>query len=496
MPSPDNKTSQLPLFHVVGFSGHRQLSDPAGVALAVSRELELLRLEAKGEWVALSSVATGADQLFVTEARSIGLSWHTILPLPKAEFARDFSDLEWQTVELTLAKSEHIRYITENGTREDSYLDCGMETVNGSDVLLAVWNGQPARGKGGTADVVDYARSLGKAIVIIDPETKEARRENFTALKRHDASLAYLNRLPVALAGWGENPFRAPDNIFAFQQKADYAASHGAPQFRLLIVLTVLLHVFATIVAAAGLAFDLHFAALPWFKLLCLLGALAVALVLRYHHAHHNWVRCRLAAEFCRSALATWGLPRAAPLFEDLDLPGVSGLTRSLHILHSRSASAQPVPMAEFKSIYLKKRVDDQLAYYNRQENRALPQHARLKAGFWTATILALVCTAVYAVCHTLHVEVAGWVQSLFFYFMPIVLPVVAAAFISLISINDLQRRVARYREMRSMLEDSRKQVTFCQTWNSLERIVLKTERALLQEVLEWHSITSFAESH
>ena len=46
------------------------------------------------------------------------------------------------------------------------------------------------------------------------------------------------------------------------------------------------------------------------------------------------------------------------------------------------------------------------------------------------------------------------------------------------------------------MLKDSRKQVAHCQTWNSLECIVLKTERALLQEVLEWHSITSFAESH
>jgi hypothetical protein len=82
------------------------------------------------------------------------------------------------------------------------------------------------------------------------------------------------------------------------------------------------------------------------------------------------------------------------------------------------------------------------------------------------------------------------------FHFLPITLPVVAAAFISLISINDLQRRVARYREMKFMLMDSRNQVKFCETWNSLERVVLRTERALLQEVLEWHSITSFSESH
>jgi len=496
MSSSETKASQLPLFHVVGFSGHRQLTNPAAVAGALTAALEGLRRDARGEWVALSSVATGGDQLFVAQARALGLSWHAILPLPKAEFTKDFSPDEWATVEGTLSKAEHIRVITENGSREDAYLDCGMETVNGCDVLVAVWDGDPARGKGGTADVVEYARSLGTPLIIIDPETRETRRENFTLFQATDPSLAYLNRLPVASGGWGENPFKAPDHIFAFQQKADYAASHGAPQFRRLIVSTVMLHVIATIIASAGLAFDLHFAALPWVKLLCLFSALAVALVLRHHHSHHNWVRCRLAAEFCRSALATWGLPRAAPLFQDLDLPGVGGLTRSLHILHSRSASLQPVPMADFKSIYLAKRIDDQLAYYHRQENRALPQHSRLKTGFWVATILALISTGFYAVCFSVGAVVPNWVETVVFYFLPIALPVVAAAFISLISINDLQRRVARYREMRAMLEDSRKQVAYCQTWNSLERIVLKTERALLQEVLEWHSITSFAESH
>jgi hypothetical protein len=490
-------SSQLPLFHVVGFSGHRQLEKLEGVAQAITEALVALRREVPGEWVALSSVAEGGDQMFVAQARTLGLSWHAILPLPKAEFEKDFSPADWNAVETMLGQAEHVRVITENGSREDAYLDCGMETVNGADVLLAVWDGQPARGKGGTADVVDYAKSLGKPVIVIDAATLAVRRENFGRLEKRDASLANLNRLPDATTGWGENPFKAPDRIFAFQQKCDYAASHGAPQFRMLIVSTVLLHVIATLIAAAALSFDLHFVIIPWLKLLCLAGALGVALVLRHHHhSHHSWVRCRLAAEFCRSALATWGLPRAAPLFEDLDLPGVRGLTRSLHILHSRSANTQPVPMEEFQRVYLEKRIDDQLAYYRRQEARALPLFKRLKMGFWIATMLAMACTLAYAVCHTGHIEVPAAVETLLFYFLPISLPVVAASFISLISINDLQRRVARFREMQLVLEDSRKRVTFCQTWNSLERIVLKTERALLQEVLEWHSITSFAESH
>jgi hypothetical protein len=79
---------------------------------------------------------------------------------------------------------------------------------------------------------------------------------------------------------------------------------------------------------------------------------------------------------------------------------------------------------------------------------------------------------------------------------LPNTLPVVAAALICLISLNDLQRRVARYRAMRTELEAGRPQIGFCDTWSSIERVVLKIERARLQEVLEWHSTTRFAESH
>jgi hypothetical protein len=490
-------SSEIPIYHVVGFSGHRQITDPRGLGEAISVALASLRESAHGEWLGLSSVAEGGDQIFVAQIRLLGLSWHAILPLPRREFSQDFPPDEWPAVQALLDGAEHVRVITENGTREDAYLDCGMATVEGCDVLVAVWDGEPARGKGGTADIVAYARSLGRPLILIDPSTLEVTRENLDKLERIDSGLHDLNQLPPAAAATAENPFKAPAAIFAFQQKCDYAASRSAPQFRRLIVLTVMLHVTATLIAAAAQSYDAHLAVVPWLKLLCLCGALGVALALRrHHHSHNNWVRCRLAAEFCRSLLATWGLPRAAPLFEDLDLPGVRGLSRALHILHSRSANSQPVQIEEFKATYLEKRIDDQLAYYRRQEARALPMFNRLKFGFWVATVLALVTTLAYAVCTSLDMWVPEWLVTTFFYFLPLSLPIIAAALISLISINDLQRRVARYREMQLVLEDSRKRVAFSQTWNSLERVVLKTERALLQEVIEWHSITSFAESH
>jgi hypothetical protein len=488
---------RLPMFHVVGFSGHRQLANLEGAASAIREALVLLRSELSGEWIALSSIASGGDRLFVQQARSLGLSWHAILPLPRAEFAKDFTPAEWSVVEATLETADHLRVMAESGDRQESYLDCGVETVDESDVLLAVWDGDPARGKGGTADVVQYAKAIGKPLLIVDAVTHQVRRENWERLQREDPVLADLNALPEAKSVYATNPFAAPDAVFLFQQKCDYYASHDAPQFRRLIVSTVAAHVMATLMSAAVVAYGLHLLALPWAEFFCVSFAFGAALVLNRHlHSHHSWVRCRLAAEFCRSALATWGLPRAAPLLQDLDLAGTRGLARALHVLHARSSARVPVPLEEFKRIYLSQRINDQLAYFDRQVSRAQPVFRRLKAGFWIATILALVVTASHAVSRTLELPLPEWARATAFVFLSISLPAVAAAFISIISINDLQRRVARYQEMRTVLEASRAQVSSCRTWASLERVVLRTERVLLHEVIEWHSTRSFSQSN
>jgi hypothetical protein len=493
MPEAD----QLPVFHVVGFTGHRQLPDEAGVAKVMREVLAGLKSEPGVEWLALSSVAAGSDMLFARTALSLGLGWEAILPLPPAEFRRDFDDGAWREVETLLGEAEQVRVIGNRPEREDAYLDGGMEAVNHCDVLMAVWDGEPARGRGGTAEIVAYAREMGRPVIIINARTLAVRRENFERLKLGDSHLAFLNCLPGVAAPEPAVDDPGSRRVADFQRKVDYAATHGAPHFRRLIALTVGLHVLATALAAATLAFDLHLAILPWGKLLCLIGALGVALLLRHYRNRHDWVRCRLAAEITRSALATWGLPRALRLFDDFDWAGLEPLRRSLDVLQRRSARLQPAAFDEFKQQYLTERIDGQLAYFARQEARAVPLLARLRGGFLTVSTLAILFTAAYAIHSAMpETPIPAWVENGIFGFGPIVLPVLAAGFISLISINDLHRRVARYREMRIRLETARKEAVFVQTWGALERVVAKAERALLQEVFEWHSITSFTESH
>lgn len=494
-----NAASALPFFHVVGFTGHRQLADSAGVARAITGVLEQLRREASGEWIALSSLAIGSDMIFARAAQSAGLGWEAVLPLPPAEFRRDFSESEWREVESLLGEAEHVGVIGERSRRDDSYLDCGMETVNHCDVLLAVWDSEPARGRGGTAEIVEYARALRRPIIIVDAKTLRVRRENMARLAVGNQHLAELNTLPnVTLppdAAAEDDPGRR--TVLEFHHKVDAAATLGAPHFPKLITATLALHVLAATLAAATLAFDLRIAALPWGKLVCLLGALAMSFLLLHYRMRQDWVRYRLAAEITRSAIATWGLTRSLRLFDDFDWAGLEPMRRALDVLGRRSARANPAGFDQFKQRYLRERIDGQLAYFSRQESRAQPLITRLRFGFFVCSSLA----AFFAAAYTMHMAIPDavaprWVPAWVYGFAPIVLPVFAASFLALVSVNDLHRRVARCHEMRVRLETARREVVLVQTWGALERVVAKAERALLQEVFEWHSITSFAETH
>jgi hypothetical protein len=488
----------LPTFHLVGFTGHRSLGHPEAVRASVRAVLTALQTEGPGTWVAVSSCAAGSDLIFARESLALGLGWELIVPLPLAEFRKDFSDEDWREAESLVGRAETTTILNHAGAREDAYFDAGMETVNGCDVLIAVWDGKPARGKGGTADMVGYARALGRPLVLIDSETGETRREGFERLAWRDAELEWLNALPpVPTPAAPGAASEVPAALTEFLHRCDHAATVGAPQFRRLTASVVWLHAVATVVAAAGLSFGLHWLVLPWIKLSGVVGALAVALWIRFRRAQDRWVRCRLAAELVRSTVATWGLRKAGAALNDSDLGSIQALTRTLEILRRRAARAAPVPLEAFKARYLSERVEDQRAYYARQLARALPQLGRLRTGFTVATVLAIVCTAAYAVDHTFHL---GWLEGgaakAAYYFLPIALPVVASVCMAMIAIHDLHRRVGRYREMLHLLEGSRKQAEFAQSWESLERVVANTERSLLQEVVEWRTLVSHLESH
>jgi hypothetical protein len=51
--------------------------------------------------------------------------------------------------------------------RVAAYEASGRAVVEGCEVLLALWDGAPSRGRGGTAEIVAFARERGREAVVV-----------------------------------------------------------------------------------------------------------------------------------------------------------------------------------------------------------------------------------------------------------------------------------------------------------------------------------------
>jgi hypothetical protein len=122
--------------------------------------------------VGVTSLAVGSDQVFARLVLERGGLIHAVLPFAGIE--RSFSAEDVRAYR-ELVKRATVEVLDIPGGDEDAYLAAGQRIVELSDIVLAVWNGLPAKGKGGTADVVDYAMRRGVPMVYINPLARTVR---------------------------------------------------------------------------------------------------------------------------------------------------------------------------------------------------------------------------------------------------------------------------------------------------------------------------------
>ena len=134
----------------------------AWVTTVTRAELSRLDLPITG----VSALAIGTDQLFAKLVLGRGGRLHAVLPF--ADLERTFSPPDVaQYHELLAQGSSEVLHTA--GSDEDAFMAAGIRVVDLSGLMIAVWDGQPARGKGGTADIVAYARHCRRALVHLNP---------------------------------------------------------------------------------------------------------------------------------------------------------------------------------------------------------------------------------------------------------------------------------------------------------------------------------------
>jgi hypothetical protein len=176
---PGNSESHLRPF-IVGFTGHRSIPNEGKIADVLRAVIASIQREVGGEVIGRSSIASGGDTLFAEACLAANLKWIAQLPFPEAEFKKDFSGPEWTRARAVLDRAERIEISSEVAERPRGYLDCGLATVDGADLMIALWDGNAPRGTGGTAEIVEHARLNLKPLILISPDGLEVKRERFS----------------------------------------------------------------------------------------------------------------------------------------------------------------------------------------------------------------------------------------------------------------------------------------------------------------------------
>jgi hypothetical protein len=172
----------------VGVTGHRSLADEGKLRSAVEMVLRLVREAAEQALAAengaqaaetftlriVSPVAEGADRLVAQAGLDLGAKLQCPLPLPRDDYAHDFQTPESKAVFYDLlAKAERVFEMDAAGDRDGAYLDAGRLVLSQSDILIAIWDGKQAKGRGGTAEIVSEALARRLPIVWLKPDLSE-----------------------------------------------------------------------------------------------------------------------------------------------------------------------------------------------------------------------------------------------------------------------------------------------------------------------------------
>lgn len=152
-----------------GITGHQNLGSADTVAW-VSDTLKAAVKQSNID-MGLTSLAIGADQLFAETLRDMNIRYVAIVPCDDYEQTFTSSD-DLERYNRLLQNAFETVNLPFTHPSELAFYEAGKQIVNTSDMVMALWNGQPAKGLGGTGDIVQYALSIKRRVLHINPITR------------------------------------------------------------------------------------------------------------------------------------------------------------------------------------------------------------------------------------------------------------------------------------------------------------------------------------
>ena len=152
----------------IAITGHRGL--PAATERLVDRDIRdhLAADAAEGDLVGVSNLADGADQIFARAVLDAGGRLEVDRPGgPVPGWPPGSRPCRVRLAAAAASKVDRLGYVE---STEEAHMAASQAMLASADRLYAVWDGKPARGYGGTADVVAEAEKSGIPVTVIWPE--------------------------------------------------------------------------------------------------------------------------------------------------------------------------------------------------------------------------------------------------------------------------------------------------------------------------------------
>ena len=169
----------LPDRIVLGVTGHRYIDHTDRYAEKIDAIIEkisaliLPHTKTPVSLCILSPLAEGADRLVAKQILSREDSQlEVVLPLEKEAYLEDFKSPDSrEEFERLLSKAVRVHKIPHQKNREEAYARAGEYVVDNCDILIALWDGKKSSGRGGTAEIVQYARANQRPLYWINTQT-------------------------------------------------------------------------------------------------------------------------------------------------------------------------------------------------------------------------------------------------------------------------------------------------------------------------------------
>ena len=565
----------------IGVTGHRELNDVDTLKLKIRKAIreELYKLfdndskiiinDSHNTPIALSilsPLADGADRLVAKEvlnAKEIHINaeilekkrflfnkkieikektlniydsrLEVVLPLKKEDYIQTFKSKEsnFEFEELFNKARRPITLIQQslNGKvnssskriiRRQAYEDVGSYVVDNCDMLIALWDGKPASGKGGTAEIIKYARKRGRPIIIIStvaPNNIEVEvRNGLNAssienleffnnyhLPKEDESIRieklyhslFENQEGKSISE--ETKKMINDKILPYRARASHISMKNKNRYNFA---GTIVYAFSSL-AVASVVFAIMFQQFSrnafLFEFLILLSILLLVIIATINKNNTKWIESRFLTERLRSAVylaicKTEVNPISVPPYLRVAQETNDWTVKTFNEIWNRLPEMQGCSEELFndcKEYIIKNWIEDQENWQNVQAKKFGKKSLLYK---YMGGIIFSIAMAAAIIHYVFHHEFQYSLMDEFLISIAILLPAVGAAISGIHSHREYSRNEKRCSNMNLILTDMKSRFVLAEDSKDFESLLREADELMLREVQDWLMLMRFVE--